>query len=86
MATVTVENFLSLLDSLSSPNNDIRSAAEANYENFKSAQCESLVLMLISVSSDNKTPDHLRRLAIVLLRRVLISDEKNWYYTFSDYG
>jgi hypothetical protein len=75
------EQFVQLLVQLTIADNAARSAAEKQYQGMKSdpAVLPFLPLSLLSVLDDDTVLGHIKQLAAVLLRRMLVEEEVSVY-------
>lgn len=74
---------LSLLQQLTSPDNELRRRAEAEFDSHLRTNANEVILGLNSVTSAVEAQKHLRGLAIILLRRVLTRQSELWTKTLS---
>jgi hypothetical protein len=75
------QQFLQLLEQLTVSDNSIRCASEKQYELMKadSSILPFLPLSMLSALSDELVASHVRQLAAVLLRRLLVEQEVSVY-------
>jgi hypothetical protein len=76
MSEVTA--FITLLEALNIPDNEVRAAAEAEYERMKQTPSSRLPLLLLASLQHVAAARHIRVLSAVLLRRLLIQDENGY--------
>ena len=67
-------DFTDILVKLTVGDNSIRAAAEQHYDALKRTEGNIVVLSLLQTISDAAVPLHIRELAAVLLRRLLIEN------------
>ena len=78
--------FIHLLHSLSSADNNVRSAAENTYNMMKQQSGDDLPINLLNVLPHADVPIHIRKLAAVLLRGVMVEQELSSFQSMSPQG
>lgn len=75
------QQFVQLLEQLTVGDNAIRSASEKHYESMKAdaVVLPFLPLSLLEALADDTVAGHVRQLAAVLLRRLLVEQEDSVY-------
>jgi hypothetical protein len=79
--------FISLLEGLTTHDNNIRKESEKTYNLCKEDTDKSILsLKLLAVISNTNVIIHIRQLSIVLLRKLLIQDNDGIYYSMNNEG
>lgn len=75
------QQFVLLLEQLTASDNHLRNTAEKKYESIKldPSMLPLLPLSMLSVLGDEAVAAHIKQLAAVLLRRLLIEEEVSIY-------
>ena len=76
-----MQNFIELLEKLVVADNSLRANAESEYKKMQSEGGDHVPLALFQVIKTVNIADHLRQLAAVLLRRLLIEDNDGSVYS-----
>lgn len=75
------QQFVQLLEQLTISDNSARSNAEKQYDTMKGDMSilPHLPISMLTTLADDSVPNHIRQLAAVLLRRLLVEDDPSVY-------